>query len=108
MKVAVASTDGKEIDLHFGDASQFFIFDIDLDENNFEEVRKKMDFPLTNHKGRWRLSVELIEDCKAVLCRKIGKKPQVELRKLGIKAIPLDCSVKEALNECSKHLKIPN
>ncbi|KZX15557.1 FeMo cofactor biosynthesis protein NifB [Methanobrevibacter cuticularis] len=106
MKVAVASTDGKKINLHFGDADQFFIFDICADENTFEEVRKKTKLPLEDHTERWRASIDLIEDCKAVLCSKIGKEPHIELRKMGIKAIKLDCNIKDAVKECSKHLKL--
>ncbi|MDR3062585.1 MAG: nitrogen fixation protein [Methanobrevibacter sp.] len=106
MKIAVASTNGKEVDLHFGDANQFFIFNIEEDENNFQELREKTDLRLQEHTERWRGSIDLIEDCKAVLCSKIGKEPQIELRKLGIKAISLDCTVKDALKECSAHLKL--
>lgn len=106
MKVAVASTNGKNVDLHFGDADQFFIWDIEKDESEFEEIRKKMDIPLNDHTERWKASLDLIGDCKAVLCSRIGKEPQIELRKMGVKAIKWDCSVKEAIDQCSKHLKL--
>ena len=59
---------------------------------------------LNDHQERWIASLDLINDCKAVISSKIGKKPTLELRKLGIKPIQLDCEVKEAVNECSKHL----
>nr|WP_279383454.1 hypothetical protein [Methanobacterium formicicum] len=39
-----------------------------------------------------------------MLCNKIGDEPTIELRKLGIKPIQLDCDVKDAIEECSKHL----
>jgi predicted Fe-Mo cluster-binding NifX family protein len=107
MKVAVASTDGKEIDLHFADAKTFFIFDLDADSLEFEEIRKKRDIPVHEHTERWRSSIDLIDDCKAVLCLNIGEKPHVELRKLGIKGIKLDCTVKEGVKGCMDHLKIP-
>ncbi|WP_231551472.1 NifB/NifX family molybdenum-iron cluster-binding protein [Methanobacterium sp. SMA-27] len=45
-----------------------------------------------------------MNDCKAVLCNKIGNEPTVELRKLGIKPIQLDCDVNDAVKECSEHL----
>ncbi|KZX15959.1 NifB/NifX family molybdenum-iron cluster-binding protein [Methanobrevibacter filiformis] len=106
MKIAVASTDGNVVDLHFGDTNQFFIFNIKSNENEFEEIRKKTDITLEDHTERWRSSIDLIDDCKAVICRKIGKEPHIELRKMGIKAISLDCKVKDAVKECSKHLKI--
>lgn len=104
MKIAVASTDGKIIDLHFGDANQFLIFEIKNGEGIFQEIRKKTEIPLNNHQERWVASIDLINDCKAVLCNKIGNEPTVELRKLGIKPIKLDCDVKDAVKECSEHL----
>ncbi|WP_231551338.1 hypothetical protein [Methanobacterium sp. SMA-27] len=47
MKIAVASTEGKIIDLHFGDADQFLIFKIRNGEGIFQEIRKKTKFLLT-------------------------------------------------------------
>lgn len=104
MKVAVATTNGKVIDLHFGDADKFLIYEIGDQNGKFKEIREKTDLPLENHTDRWVASIDLIDDCKAVLCRKIGKEPTIELRKLGIKPIELDCGVEDAINECSKHL----
>jgi len=104
MKIAVASTDGKLVDLHFGDANKFLIFEIEDGEGKFHEIREKTDLPLNNHTDRWLASIDLINDCKAVICNKIGNEPTIELRKIGIKPIKLDCEVNKAVKECSKHL----
>lgn len=104
MMVAVASTDGKNIDLHFGDAEQFFIFDVKNSE--FLELRKKSNIRLEDHTDRWKESTDLINDCKVVLCKKIGKEPHIELRKMGIKVIMLDCNVDDALKEFHNHLNL--
>ena len=104
MKIAVASTDGKLVDLHFGDADRFLIYKIEDGEGKFQEIREKTAMSLNNHQERWVASIDLINDCKAVLCNKIGNEPTIELRKLGIKPIQLDCEVKDAVSECSKHL----
>jgi len=104
LKIAVASTDGKVIDLHFGDANRFLIFEIEEGEGEFQEMREKTPIALNEHTERWIASIDLINDCKAVLCSKIGKEPTIELRKMGIKPIQLDCEVKKGVRECSKHL----
>lgn len=104
MKIAVASTNGKKVDLHFADADQFLIYEIEGEEGKFKEIREKTSLPLDNHQERWIASIDLISDCKAVLCSKIGKEPTIELRKLGIKPIQLNCGVQDALSECSEHL----
>ncbi len=104
MRIAVVSTDGKVIDLHFGDANRFLIYKIEDGKGKFQEIREKTVMHLNNHQERWVASIDLINDCKAVLCSRIGNEPTIELRKLGIKPIQLDCDVKEAVDECSKHL----
>lgn len=104
MKIAVATTNGKLVDLHFGDANQFLVYEIVGDKGEFKEIREKTSLPLKDHTERWVASIDLINDCKAVLCSKIGKEPTIELRKLGIKPIELDCEVETALSECSKHI----
>jgi predicted Fe-Mo cluster-binding NifX family protein len=104
LKIAAATTDGKLIDLHFGDANRFLIFKIEDGEVKFLEIREKTPIPVNDHQERWVASIDLIEDCKAVLCSKIGEEPTIELRKMGIKPIQLDCDVKEAVKECSNHL----
>ena len=104
MKIAVASTDGKLIDLHFGDANRFLIYEIKDGEGKFQIIREKTPMTLNEHTERWISSIDLINDCKAVLCSKIGKEPTIELRKLGIKPVQLNCEVEKGIEECSKHL----
>ena len=104
MKIAVGSTDGKSIDLHFGDANRFLIFEIENGNGKICKIREKTAMPINNHQERWVASIDLVDDCKAVLCSKIGNKPIIELIKLGIKPIQLDCDVNEAVKECSEHL----
>ena len=104
MKIAVASTNGKVIDLHFGDANRFLIFEIEDGQGKFSEIREKTEMKVDNHQERWLASIDLIEDCKAVICSKIGNEPKIELMKLGIKPINLDCDVDEAVQSCAEHL----
>jgi predicted Fe-Mo cluster-binding NifX family protein len=43
----------------------------------------------------------LISDCKALLCSRIGSKPQEELRKKGIKPVETPYFIDEALKDIS-------
>jgi predicted Fe-Mo cluster-binding NifX family protein len=104
LEIAVATSNGKIIDLHFGDANRFLIYKIEEGKAEFQEIREKTTMSIENHQERWVSSIDLINDCKAVICKKIGKEPAIELRKLGIKPIQLECEVKDAIEECSKHL----
>ncbi len=102
--LAVASTEGNLVDLHFGDAYQFFIFEIKEGESQFKELRKKSDIPIQNHKDRCVGSLEIVEYCKTVICSRIGREPALELRKRGIKVIQVESKVKYAVEQCSQHM----
>ena len=49
MKIAVASSNGKIIDLHFGDADRFIIFELKDGEGEFSEIREKNGMNIDNH-----------------------------------------------------------
>ena len=78
LKVAVASSNGKVIDLHFGQAPDFLIFEIkENGDSEFIEERKNIppaDDPnlLENHDKALAKSVDLISDCDVVLTSQIG------------------------------------
>ncbi|WP_424354728.1 NifB/NifX family molybdenum-iron cluster-binding protein [Methanobacterium sp. MBAC-LM] len=78
LKVAIASSDGKSIDLHFGQAPDFLIFEIkENGDSKFIEARKNIppsDDPnlLENHDNALAKSVDLISDCDVVLASQIG------------------------------------
>ena len=73
-KVAVASSDGKYVNQHFGTAKQFLIFEIDDGDYKFLELRKNV--PACDVEGHsedaMTQSVKLISDCQAVLASQIG------------------------------------
>jgi Uncharacterized conserved protein len=78
LKVAIASSNGKYIDLHFGQAPDFLIFEIkENGDSEFIGVRKNIppsDDPnlLENHDQALAKSVDLISDCDVVLASQIG------------------------------------
>lgn len=89
MRIAVATTDGKNVNEHFGKAEQFHIFDLGSTGPNFVESRpvtalsvgdKDHDFD----EARFNAIREKISDCSRVYVVKIGEKPASELRRHGI------------------------
>lgn len=89
MLIAVASTDGKRVDEHFGKATQFWIYDMSKSRQTLVMVRNIT--PLStgdrNHPfdpERMKAAVESIKDCELVYCTKIGERPRQELEKAGI------------------------
>jgi Uncharacterized conserved protein len=107
MRVAIVSTDGKVINQHFGKASRFFIFDVDdCGKIQFLEVRETIPLCGSADNGHadevLNSIISLISDCKALLCSRIGSRPQEELRKKGIKAVEAPYFIDEALKNLSE------
>ncbi len=102
-KVAVASSDGKYVNQHFGVTQQFLIFEID-DEGNYKFLELRKNVPACEVGGHTDeamiISVELISDCEAVLASQIGPGAVNALAARGIEAYVAPTFIDQAL----KHL----
>jgi len=99
MKIAVASNNGKTVNLHFGDASHCLIFEVDGNQVNFVELREKPRKPIKDHSDRWIQSLELISDCQVVLCSRIGPEPKESLKTKGIESVESQKAVTDAIKD---------
>jgi len=88
-RIAVASTDGKTVNRHFGAAPQFLILDVDNDVIVFVELRKNVQ-PCRRgqHSDDLLLSsVLLLSDCRTVLVSRAGPAAAVLLDRHNIDVI---------------------
>lgn len=92
LKVAIVSSNGKSIDLHFGQAPDFLIFKINENgDSKFIEVRKNIppsNDPdlLENHDKALAKSVNLISDCDVALASQIGPSASKALLSCEVKS----------------------
>lgn len=88
MKVAVASKDGISVNVHFGHASRFLIYDIVNGLPVFLETRHVDHYCHGQHGDMSALAkiLETIRDCSYCLVAKIGEGPKEKLAKIGIEA----------------------
>lgn len=111
VRVAVASTDGKFINEHFGRAKEFLIFNLNLEDKlfNFIELRENTP-PCSVHEHDDNLldrSVNLLSDCKAVLVSQIGPGAAYALENKGIKALTIRDFIQNALtNILTSNIKL--
>ncbi len=89
MRIAAVSTDGKNVDDHFGKATEFLIYD--LTEKGPDFVARRQSIPLSVNDpahpfdpARFGKIVDVIRDCQAVYVTRIGDVPAAELKKQGI------------------------
>lgn len=154
-KIAVASSDGLQIDENFGSTKSFIIYEVEdgkysrLEERTFHpeaaeeneasladgsNVSREDSLPEPCHKqdcnveysqgakegcgsgagngcgngsgcgsGEVSAKVELISDCRCIVCKKIGFHIQKQLERKAISAFDVSCSVEEALNKISHY-----
>jgi nitrogen fixation protein NifX len=108
IKIAVASSDGKYINQHFGMASQFLIFELNDDgTHKFLELRENK--PACSTEGHSELSMEesvkLISDCQAVLAGQIGPEAIDILLKNNIDPYIAPTFIEDALKELTGIIK---
>ena len=89
MRIAVVSTNGKDVNEHFGKAKEFLIYD--MVDRQFVFVAKRVSPPLSTgdrshefDEARFQKVADAIKDCKRVYVVRIGDRPKMELGKRGI------------------------
>ncbi|MDE7423007.1 MAG: hypothetical protein K2N51_04850 [Lachnospiraceae bacterium] len=136
-KIAIASSDGKQIDQTFGQAKSFAIYEVTgdkcskIDERVFhqeEEQENTMSLQGSSKAepsckngtskgcgqgkgcsggngcgGDVSAKVELISDCRCIVCKKIGFHIQKQLERKAISAFDVTCTVEEALSKISNY-----
>lgn len=100
-KVAVTSKNGKLVDQHFGQTTDFMIFEINGENYKFLETRSTKKYcnggdELNNEYHR-KEAIETISDCDAVLSMKIGLGAQKKLGEFGIDCIEYCYTVERGL-----------
>ncbi|MDR2501087.1 MAG: dinitrogenase iron-molybdenum cofactor biosynthesis protein [Treponema sp.] len=105
-KIALTSSDGESIDLHFGKTSAFTIVEVDERDGTWQllETRTLAAGPSCGPAsgcggGHERLAaaLTLLAGCEYILTAKIGPKPQAFFRRAGITALEAPPSLAAAI-----------
>jgi nitrogen fixation protein NifX len=103
MKIAFATTDGKQVDEHFGRAGMFAVYELTATGSRFLELRKfadGIDHAVVDtreagaaHESAVESKVDRLADCKLIYLTEIGGPSAARLVKKGI----MPMKVKEPL-----------
>lgn len=99
--VAVATTDGVNVDSGFGNAPSFIIYKVSSDgAAEIRRVPADVNLPTAgdSHRDRIRAIAESLGDCGTVVVREIGDMPSRMLSDMGITVRIFDGPVSEALS----------
>ena len=95
MKIAIVSTDGTNVNDHFGKAEKFLIYE--KDDTGLVKVEERKSVPLSvndpDHlfdKSRFDQICNVIHDCEKVVMTRIGDVPKEKLVEKGIEPIIFD------------------
>jgi len=105
MRIAIASSDGKNVDLHFGKARSICVFDFDEEGNNKTFVEKRMVDFIPGEKHQWMKTLNAIEDCDVVICVQAGFKSKFGIEESGLKLVEDEGPLEEVLNRYIEHYK---
>ena len=99
-KVAFASTDGENVNIHYGRADRFFVYVIN-DEQGYDFVEERKVQPVcmggSHLVQQMETSTEQFTDCRYVVASRIGSGASAALTAKGITGMELPGSVEEAV-----------
>ncbi len=131
-QIAVSSSDGINVDRSFGSAERFLIYEVAADGTyHLTEIRgvQAADHsgtaghcasPTENNcgngagtgpaggcggAGEHNPKVALIEDCRCIICQKIGFQVQKQLEKRAIVSFDVDCEIETALQKITQYFE---
>ncbi len=107
-KVAVTSKYNKMVDLHYGQADKFHIYEIDGSGISFLETRETVKYcngpGCDEREAAKEAAVKTISDCNAVLTMRIGHDAQKHLSEKGFSIFESCVSVEEGLIDVYRRL----
>lgn len=123
-KIAVGSSDGIKVDLKFGEVEKFIIFEVDAKKRKISEIRGVDTLGTVTDSNRCGglaggcsslgcggngtgcngssdviNKVELIRDCRCIVCKKIGFQAQKQLERKAISVFDIEGDVDEILDK---------
>ncbi|BBB89810.1 MAG TPA: nitrogenase cofactor biosynthesis protein NifB [Methylomusa anaerophila] len=110
-RIAVTSKYRKLVDLHYGHAEEFHIYESDGINNLLLETRKTVKYCQASDDNEvacesQNKTVQAIADCDAVLTMRIGYDAQKHLARNGIKVVEACGSVEEGLQQACRYLDL--
>lgn len=98
--MAIASSDGKFVNQHFGRAKQFLIVEIN-DDGSYEFLELRKNVPSCNPTGESTTedTIELISDVEGVLVSQVGPGAADRLIAHGIQPIIIPMLIDDALKK---------
>lgn len=110
VKIAVASTDGKVVNQHFGRADKFYILLADNEAFTFRCVEERSVSPVCqggdHEDSSMEQAVKNLSDCRYILVSRIGFRARNECEKNGISVYEIPDEIEKAVDKLLKYEEI--
>lgn len=108
-RVAVASTDGESVNMHYGKAEIFYVYIVD-DEVGYDFLETRNVTPVcqdgSHNQSAMEQSVKQFSDCKYLVASRIGSGAIQALSAAGITGMELPGSIDEAMLKVWKYNRV--
>ena len=108
-RVALASNDGENVNVHFGKADTFLGYSLN-DESDTVFFEKRSVTPVckggSHDEERMKENASLFEDCRYVIAERIGRAAGAHLAANGVTAMELPGSIADAVLKVQKYNQI--
>lgn len=112
VRIAIASTDGKIVNQHFGKCDVFYILDVDEDNSEIHRVQKREVEPIckeaNHHDNKLLQTATKLNDCQIMIVSRIGNRARMELEKTSIEVYELPGIIEDSLDKVIRYRKVQN
>lgn len=109
-RIAVASTDGKVVNQHFGRAEKFYILTGDSENYSFHYEEERTAIPVCqggdHEEAEMTRAVKNLSDCRYILVSRIGMRARNECEKNGISVFEIPDEIEKAVEKLLKYEEI--
>jgi nitrogen fixation protein NifX len=104
-RIAIASSDGNTVDMHFGQATNLLIYEIGDEKVDFIEEREVGLIPgeAAHTEKNMEIFVDTLRDCSAIFVRRIGQRSLRYLLERKITAFEVNFSLNHIFNTLLKN-----
>ncbi|AKG35316.1 NifB/NifX family molybdenum-iron cluster-binding protein [Paenibacillus durus] len=110
MRIAVATRGGGQVNVHFGHAREFLVYEVSGQEQKLLGVRRiqaycngKAECGESDKEAILDETVALLQDCSIVLCAAIGPGPAERLARAGLTTLARKGEIGKLLEQCAKY-----
>ena len=111
-KLAIATSDGKVVNRHFGRADTFLITDIDIDDGSWKAVESRKVEPVCigrdHNDDRLLKNAAAFSDCEYMLVAKIGMSAANAVESFGVQVFEMPMLIPDAIDKMRRYVQVQN